>query len=44
MPGWDGLIEGKVLEADEPHRLAYSWKGTRARRIGQLVEQLTYVA
>jgi uncharacterized protein YndB with AHSA1/START domain len=31
MPGWDGVIEGKVLEADEPHRLAYSWKGSRMR-------------
>lgn len=31
MPGWDGVIEGKVLEADEPRRLAYSWKGSRMR-------------
>lgn len=31
MPGWDGVIEGKVLEVDEPHRLAYSWKGSRMR-------------
>ena len=31
MPGWDGVIEGKVLEADEPHILAYTWKGTRMR-------------
>jgi uncharacterized protein YndB with AHSA1/START domain len=31
MPGWDGVIDGKVLEADEPHRLAYSWKGSRMR-------------
>ncbi len=31
MPGWDGVIEGKVIEVDEPHRLAYSWKGSRMR-------------
>ncbi|MER6433758.1 SRPBCC domain-containing protein [Streptomyces sp900105245] len=31
MPGWDGVIEGKILEADEPHRLVYTWKGSRMR-------------
>ncbi|SDM48863.1 SRPBCC family protein [Nonomuraea jiangxiensis] len=31
MPGWDGVIEAKVLEAEEPYRLAYSWKASRMR-------------
>ncbi len=31
MPGWDGVIEAKVLEADEPNRLVYTWKGIRMR-------------
>jgi len=31
MPGWDGVIDGTVLEADEPHRLVYSWKASRMR-------------
>jgi uncharacterized protein YndB with AHSA1/START domain len=31
MPGWDGVIEGKVIEVDEPNRLAYSWQGSRMR-------------
>jgi uncharacterized protein YndB with AHSA1/START domain len=31
MPGWDGVIEGRVLAAEEPHLLAYTWKGSRMR-------------
>jgi uncharacterized protein YndB with AHSA1/START domain len=27
MPGWDGIVQCEVLEVDEPHRLAYSWRG-----------------
>lgn len=23
--GWTGIVDGEVLEADAPHRLAYSW-------------------
>ncbi|WP_067929603.1 SRPBCC family protein [Alicyclobacillus shizuokensis] len=23
--GWNGIIEGEVLEVDEPHRLSYTW-------------------
>ncbi|WP_188194727.1 SRPBCC family protein [Nonomuraea sp. SYSU D8015] len=31
MPGWDGVIEAEVLDAEGPHRLAYSWKGSQMR-------------
>jgi uncharacterized protein YndB with AHSA1/START domain len=31
VPGWDGVIDAVVLEADAPHRLVYSWKGSRMR-------------
>jgi uncharacterized protein YndB with AHSA1/START domain len=31
MPGWDGVIEGEVLEVEEHRLLAYTWKGTRMR-------------
>jgi uncharacterized protein YndB with AHSA1/START domain len=23
--GWNGVVEGEVLEVDEPHRLSYTW-------------------
>lgn len=23
--GWDGIVEGEVLEVEEPHRLSYTW-------------------
>ncbi|MEU4197141.1 SRPBCC domain-containing protein [Kribbella sp. NPDC026611] len=44
MPGWDGVIEGKVLEVDEPHRLAYSWKGRRMRNTTTVRWTLTALA
>lgn len=25
MPGWDGIVDGEVLEADPPRRLVYTW-------------------
>jgi uncharacterized protein YndB with AHSA1/START domain len=31
MPGWDGIVDCEVLDVDEPHRLAYSWRGSRMR-------------
>jgi uncharacterized protein YndB with AHSA1/START domain len=31
VPGWDGVIDAKVLQAEEPHLLVYSWKGSRMR-------------
>jgi uncharacterized protein YndB with AHSA1/START domain len=27
MPGWRGIVECEVLEADQPSRLRYSWVG-----------------
>ena len=27
MPGWDGIVNCVVLEADAPNRLRYSWRG-----------------
>jgi uncharacterized protein YndB with AHSA1/START domain len=27
QPGWDGIVNCKVLELDEPHRVAFSWRG-----------------
>lgn len=27
VPGWEGTITGQVLEAEEPHRLSYTWEG-----------------
>jgi uncharacterized protein YndB with AHSA1/START domain len=24
-PGWGGVVDCKVIEVDEPHRLSYSW-------------------
>ena len=26
MGGWDGIVNGEVLEVDPPHKLRYSWK------------------
>jgi uncharacterized protein YndB with AHSA1/START domain len=31
MPGWDGIVKCEVLEVDQPHRLAFSWQGSRMR-------------
>ncbi len=31
MPGWDGVVHCRVTEADEPHTLAYTWRGSRMR-------------
>ncbi len=25
MPGWDGLVNCRMLEADAPHRMTYAW-------------------
>lgn len=27
-PGWDGVVDCKVMEVDEPHRLSYTWSGS----------------
>ncbi len=27
MPGWDGVVRCRVLEAEAPKRLSYSWRG-----------------
>ncbi|MET0234738.1 MAG: SRPBCC domain-containing protein [Kibdelosporangium sp.] len=31
MPGWDGVIEGRILEVEEHRLLSYTWKGTKMR-------------
>jgi uncharacterized protein YndB with AHSA1/START domain len=31
MPGWDGVVNCEVLDADEPRRLSYTWQGSRMR-------------
>lgn len=31
MPGWDGVVHCRVTEVDEPHTLAYTWRGSRMR-------------
>jgi uncharacterized protein YndB with AHSA1/START domain len=31
MPGWDGIVYCEVIEADEPTRLDYTWRGSRMR-------------
>jgi uncharacterized protein YndB with AHSA1/START domain len=31
MPGWDGVVHCEVTEVDEPHVLAYTWRGSRMR-------------
>jgi len=28
QPGWDGIVDCKVVEADPPKRLAYTWSGS----------------
>jgi uncharacterized protein YndB with AHSA1/START domain len=33
MPGWDGIVHCEVTEVDEPHRLAYTWQGSRMRAV-----------
>lgn len=33
MPGWDGIVNCEVTEVDEPHRLAYTWQGSRMRAV-----------
>lgn len=27
VPGWNGVVDCEVLVVEEPHRIAYSWKG-----------------
>jgi uncharacterized protein YndB with AHSA1/START domain len=31
QPGFDGKVDGEVLEVDEPHRLVYTWIGGSKR-------------
>jgi uncharacterized protein YndB with AHSA1/START domain len=31
MPGWDGVVRCAVTEVEEPHTLAYTWRGSRMR-------------
>ncbi|HYQ62856.1 SRPBCC domain-containing protein [Actinophytocola sp.] len=31
MPGWDGVVHCEVTAVDEPHTLAYTWRGSRMR-------------
>lgn len=31
MPGWDGVVHCAVTEVDEPHTLAYTWRGSKMR-------------
>jgi uncharacterized protein YndB with AHSA1/START domain len=28
QPGWNGIVDCRVTEADPPHRLAYTWQGS----------------
>jgi uncharacterized protein YndB with AHSA1/START domain len=38
MPGWDGIVQCEVLEAEAPLRLRYSWRGgSDALRIDTVV-------
>ena len=30
---WDGVLTGKVLAVDEPHHLAYTWKGEQMKHV-----------
>lgn len=30
-PGWDGVVDCKVLKVEEPRRLSYSWRGDEER-------------
>jgi uncharacterized protein YndB with AHSA1/START domain len=43
MPGWDGIVHCEVTEVDEPHRLAYSWRGSKMRRPTTVNWQLSEV-
>jgi uncharacterized protein YndB with AHSA1/START domain len=27
QPGWDGVVNCRVLEVDEPHRVSFTWRG-----------------
>lgn len=27
VPGWEGMLDGEILEVDAPHRLSYTWVG-----------------
>jgi uncharacterized protein YndB with AHSA1/START domain len=31
MPGWDGVINGEILEVDPPQRMVIRWQGSRMR-------------
>lgn len=43
MPGWDGVVHCQVTEVDEPHRLAYTWRGSRMRETTTVTWQLSAV-
>lgn len=37
-PGFDGIVHARVLEADPPRRLVYSWAGGPSKKHKTLVE------
>ncbi|OLF16388.1 SRPBCC family protein [Actinophytocola xanthii] len=41
MPGWDGVVHCEVTAVDEPHTLAYTWRGSRMRATTEVVWTLT---
>src|SRR5689334_21523554 len=43
MPGWDGIVHCEVTEVEEPHRLAYTWQGSRMRAVTTVRWQLSTV-
>lgn len=44
VPGWDGVVHCEVTEVDEPHRLAYTWRGSTMRTATTVVWQLSPTA
>jgi uncharacterized protein YndB with AHSA1/START domain len=41
MPGWDGVVHCAVTTVDEPHTLAYTWRGSSMRATTEVVWTLT---
>lgn len=40
LPGWNGIVECEVLEAQEPRLLRYSWRGDAKGRVTEVTYRI----